>query len=298
MVEDAVTGHKLKIDEQLLNISMATGEGATAVESDAIAHVPPEDLVWTLGAELRAGDRVRHGDRMGFIGWHNDEGALVHVGKAEARLYCGRSLTSGTCGGTLGEGMPCASCVRLLREVDSGTTLNLRLHHVEFDSGVPKRSLHLAHELERASPISGVHVKEWSGATFHSGDAVVVESGVVTHKKSQKSVKLHHMYRPLQLSTLPNARTSTVELVHGNGARRTHGQGGVVISAEPIELERGEATFEVVVKKYAGAGNEGIEVGVTTCAAIRPVRNEALERVTGCEPMPCTERVHWYPSAR
>ena len=303
LVEDAVTGRKLKIEEQLLNITMATGQGAVTMEADSFAQVDPEDLIWSLGAELQPGDRVRCCGRLGFIGWHNDDGALVHLGKAEPRLYCGRSLPRGVCGGVTGAGRPCDSCVRLMQEMEtqaiggSPLDLNLKLNHVEYDVGTPRRQLHLANEIEKASTICGVHVKAWNGATFHSGDVVLVENGFVTHKRSQKRVALHHAYKPLLLSPLPNARTSTVELVRGNGARRVRGQGGVVISQEPLELVRGEVVFEVVVKKYAGSGNEGLEIGVTTtppervdmnavreyCAVVHPSWISSDVRVNGLE---------------
>ena len=277
LVEDAVTGRKLKIEEQLLNITMATGEGAVRAEGESLASVAAEDLEWSLGSHLSSGDRVRCGGRLGFIGWKNDEGARTFLGRsgeggAAARLYCGRNHTRGRCGGSdgagpgNGSGRPCDACQRLMAEVteEVGSSPNWRMHHVEYDSGTPKRSLALANQIERASSICGVHVPAWNGATFRSGDVVIVANGHVTHKRTGKTVPLAHSYRPLPLSTLPNARTSTVELVRGNSARRVRGEGGVVITEEPLRLVNGQATFEVVVKKYAGNGNEGLEIGVTT----------------------------------
>ena len=44
----------------------------------------------------------------------------------------------------------------------------------------------------------------------------------------------------------------------------TSGRGGAVISAEPLTWVRGAASYEVVVKKQVGGGDEGVECGVTT----------------------------------
>jgi hypothetical protein len=85
------------------------------------------------------------------------------------------------------------------------------------------------------------------------------------HRRSLKRVKMDFTYRPLPLSTLANARTTrTTQIVHGNQARRTSGQGGAVIAAEPLVWVRGEASYEVVIKKQVGSGDEGVECGVTT----------------------------------
>lgn len=139
LVEDAVTGHKLKIEQQLLHISMATGQHAVGMEGEALAPLPPEELVWTLGADLKPGDRVRCNGRMGWVGWHNDEGALVELGKAEPRLYCGRSLRRSVCGKGRGEGTPCASCCRLMEEVSVllGRQADHSLGSLGTDSYIP-----------------------------------------------------------------------------------------------------------------------------------------------------------------
>ena len=63
----------------------------------------------------------------------------------------------------------------------------------------------LLHELEKAAPISGVHVEAWNGCAFKEGDVVTVEGGKVRHKRSGKEAALAFAYRPFNLSTLPNA---------------------------------------------------------------------------------------------
>ena len=40
--------------------------------------------------------------------------------------------------------------------------------------------------------------------------------------------------------------------------------GGAVLGARPLEFIDGKASFDVIVKKYAGDGDEGLELGVTT----------------------------------
>ena len=42
-------------------------------------------------------------------------------------------------------------------------------------SELPKRALLLAHQLEKATPICGVHRDEWNGCAFKSGDKIVIE---------------------------------------------------------------------------------------------------------------------------
>ena len=46
---------RLKIEEQLLNITMATGEAAVQTEGEGLAHMASEDLEWSLGAHLCSG---------------------------------------------------------------------------------------------------------------------------------------------------------------------------------------------------------------------------------------------------
>ena len=282
-VEDAITGRVLKIEDQLLNITMATGAGAVAMDAATLAKTPAADLVWTRGAPLTSGDRVRHRGRLGYVGFKNDESATLSLGKADGaarRFCCGRERdlggggSNGKCGGLDGSGPLCQSCRRFNEEnaplLDAHA--NPRLHHIELDGtgladgvSAPTRTLLLAHDVEKASCITGVHRPEWTGSTFQSGDQVVVEAGHVTHVRSRKTVPLAYAYSAVALSTLPAARSATVELERDNVARRVRGSGGSVISAEPIPLEGGEATFEVVIKAQGGEGDEGLEVGVTTC---------------------------------
>jgi hypothetical protein len=93
---------------------------------------------------------------------------------------------------------------------------------------------------------------------------VAIEGGKVRHRHTNKEAPLAFAYKPMLLSTLPNARTSTTtEIVSGHRARRFGGRGGAVIGAEPLQFVDGRATFEVVIIKYAGGGNEGVEIGVT-----------------------------------
>ena len=159
---------------------------------------------------MGSGDRVRHSGRMGFIGFHNDEGALVHLGREDPRrFYCGwRNVQRGACGGSRGSGVPCDSCRRFKEDNAEllAATANPKLLHVEFDHGEPRRALLLAHELEKASSILGVHRQAWNGAAFVDGDSLTVENGVVTHKRLGKIVALAYGFKPLLLSTLPNAR--------------------------------------------------------------------------------------------
>ena len=137
------------------------------------------------------------------------------------------------------------------------------------DQGEPKRELLLANEVEKASPIVGVHRRQWTGAAFQDGDLIVVENGAVMHKKlQQRRVPIAYGFKPLHLCTLPNARSSTIELVGVNGAKRVRGEGGVVMGHEPLTFINGSAQFEVVIKRYEDVSKvrrpEGIEVGVTT----------------------------------
>ncbi|KOO30937.1 hypothetical protein Ctob_010920 [Chrysochromulina tobinii] len=280
LVEDAITGRFLKIAEQLLNLTMATGGEAVRDEVRAeggLAEMADADLVWTLGeADLQPGDRVRHRGRLGHIGFRNGDGRRVFLGSATAdaskRFYCGCAVGNEVCGGKLrdGSGPSCASCRSFTREnaeVLRSELTDPRLHHVEFDHASAsqcKRALCLAYELEKARPISGVHRDEWNGCAFRNGDVVYVEDGFVTHATSKKRVGLAYAYRPLRLSPLLNARTNTIEIEDGHVARRVRGQGGCVIGAEPLVFIDGVATFEVVIKRYSGSGDEGLEVGVTT----------------------------------
>lgn len=272
LVEDAITGRFLKIAEQLLNLTMATGGEAVRDEVRAeggLAGMADADLVWTLGeADLQPGDRVRHRGRLGHIGFRNGDGRRVFLGSATAdasiRFYCGCAVGNEVCGGKLrdGSGPSCASCRSFTRENAELLRSELtdpRLHHVEFDhasASQRKRALCLAHELEKASPISGVHRDEWNGCAFRNGDVVYVEDGFVTHATSKKRVGLAYAYRPLRLSPLLNARTNTIEIEDGHVARRVRGQGGCVIGAEPLVFIDGVATFEVVIKRYAADGLE------------------------------------------
>ena len=155
------------------------------------------------------------------------------------------------CGGRDGAAPLCASCTRFGAETAPllASGANPRLHHITFDGGgsPPERALLLAHEVEKADAITGVHRAAWVGAAFQNGDVVVVEAGVVTHLASRKRVPLQHSYAPVPLSTLPSARSSTVDLAKENLARRdaARGSGGSVISAEPLPFVRGELSFEV-----------------------------------------------------
>lgn len=87
------------------------------------------------------------------------------------------------------------------------------------------------------------------------------------HKRSNKEAPLSFAYRPLLLSTRQLARTTTTtEIVggHGNRARRFAGRGGAVMAEEPLKWVDGKASYEVVIHKYAGSADEGVEIGVTT----------------------------------
>ena len=255
-VEDAVTGRVLQIEEQLLNIEMAAGEGAVAADGADLAEMGDADLTWRRGAVLLPGDRVRHRGRRSTVGFHNDDGAAVTLGTAHGhlptlpRFHCARNLHGRVCGGRDGAAPLCASCTRFGAETAPllASGANPRLHHITFDGGgsPPERALLLAHEVEKAGAITGVHRAAWVGAAFQNGDVVVVEAGVVTHLASRKRVPLQHSYAPVPLSTLPSARSSTVDLAKENLARRdaARGSGGSVISAEPLPFVRGELSFE------------------------------------------------------
>ena len=111
-------------------------------------------------------------------------------------------------------------------------------------------------------------MEAWHGSTFRNGDAVSVDGdGYVVSKRSAKRVGVDFAYVPLALATQPNARTaSTTRLVQGSSsqARRESGSGGCVMSAEPLKLVDGGVSYEVVIKKQHGHGNEGLEMGLTT----------------------------------
>ena len=269
------------------------------MSGEGIGRLHSDDLVWTRGAVLQAGDRVRLGSRLGFVGF-DDDGAPMRLGSLTQPSSSGRALpTGGVCGGSDGKGrvsLVLAISGRAPRQlVEADVHLSLC---VEFDERRPRLSsgggrsrassgerggrgpgaagagasssdrhaLHLASELGRAYPICGVHIAAWNGCAFHNGDSVAVQDdGLVVHRRSLKRVKMDFAYRPLPLSTLANARTTrTTQIVHGNQARRTSGQGGAVIAAEPLVWVRGEASYEVVIKKQVGGGDEGVECGVTT----------------------------------
>ena len=136
-VEDAITGRCLKIEEQLLNITIASGDEAVITSAADLARLPAEDLVWELGARIAVGDRVRYRGRLGFVGFHNDEGALVTLGLEEhGRFYCGRPLGRSKCGGQRGSGRSCDSCRRFKHDSDAllspSRARNLKLLHVEL----------------------------------------------------------------------------------------------------------------------------------------------------------------------
>lgn len=280
-----------------------SSQDAVRVSGEGLRRLHSDDLVWTRGAALQAGDRVRLGKRLGFVGFRNDDGAPMRLGNnlTQPVFICGRALpTGGVCGGSDGKGRACRACLRFLVEhrgrLIEGERTPLSVH-VDFDeaaqppaastasdageqaatsaggapegggaSSADRHALHLASELERAYPICGVHIEAWNGCAFHNGDSVAVQDdGVIVHRRSLKRVKMDFTYRPLPLSTLANARTTrTTQIVQGNQARRTSGQGGAVIAAEPLVWVRGEASYEVVIKKQVGGGDEGVECGVTT----------------------------------
>ena len=283
-VEDAITGRVLRIEDQLLAVTMASGEEAVQM---SVADAAPEDLVWSLGANLDEGDRVRRDGRFGTVGFRNEDRVRVLPGSTEQsfrRYFCGRNHAGGICGGEKRDGSspPCHACRRFVEEnlpMLTNRAANTRLVNVEYDAsdvaeggassmdevdGKARRELLLAHELEKASPICGVHREEWNGCAFRNGDVVVVERGQVTHATTHKTVPLQHSYKPLPLSPLLNARSSTVEITQGHVAKRVHGKGGCVMGMEPLAFVNGEASFEVVIKRQSGSGNEGLEVGVTT----------------------------------
>ena len=212
---------------------------------------------------------MRHHGRLGFVGFKNDEGAPMRLGKAldEPYFVCGRVVSDRVCGGDDGMARPCRHCHSFKLEhrqalLEADTTA--RAVHVEFDGADDgsKRQLLLAHELEKASPICGTHVEAWHGSTFRNGDTLSVDSdGHVVSKRTAKRVPINFVYQPLTLASQPNARTaSTTRLLHGNQARRESGQGGCVMSAEPLPLVDGGVSYEVVIKKQHGPGNE-VRVG-------------------------------------
>ena len=109
------------------------------MSGEGIGRLHSDDLVWTRGAVLQAGDRVRLGSRLGFVGFRNDDGAPMRLGNnlTQPVFICGRALpTGGVCGGSDGKGRACRSCLRFLAEhrgslVEGGRTpLSV---HVEFD---------------------------------------------------------------------------------------------------------------------------------------------------------------------
>ncbi|GMH82002.1 hypothetical protein TrVE_jg184 [Triparma verrucosa] len=293
-VEDAITGKRLKIEDQLLNISMATGDDAMKVSGEEISRFDSRDLVWKTETDLSPGDRVRltaatkfpSGDTYekhseGTVGFKNEDKAPLQLSpdRENPKFICGRSVNGRLCGGSDGKGKPCSSCAsffeaekeRLITNLDQRTPF---VHHVELhansggkESGEKdtKNKLLLSHELEKASPMSGVHVEAWNGCAFREGDIVSIdEDGKVHHKKTGKEVPLKFAYKPMMLSTLQNARTTTTTEINGNVARRFNGQGGACIASEPLVFVNGEASFEVVIKKMKGSEDEGLECGVTT----------------------------------
>lgn len=234
------------------------------LSGEAIGRLPSDDVVWTLGATtLRPGDRVRHvhSRRLGYVGFKNGDGATVRLAAElrHVRFVCGRVVAGAVCGGADGKGSSCRACRRFLaenRQLADGARTALSVH-VEYDdepsggggpAAPPRRELLLAHEVERASALCGVHIEEWNGCAFQSGDVVAISDGVVTHRRSGKTAPLSFGYKPLLLSTLPNAKSSTVELVRGNGVKRVRGSGGVAFSASPIKPINGEVSFEVEVR--------------------------------------------------
>lgn len=84
--------------------------------------------------------------------------------------------------------------------------------------------------------------QSWNGCAYKEGDVVSVDRAHVSHRSTLKQTPLAFAYRPMNLSTLPNARTTTTtEIVHGNQARRFQGRGGAVVSEEPLQFVDGEA---------------------------------------------------------
>jgi hypothetical protein len=159
-----------------------------------LAEMGDADLTWRRGAALLPGDRVRHRGRRGTVGFHNDDGAAVTLGTAHGhepallRFHCARNLHGRVCGGRDGAAPLCAACTRFGVETAPllASGANPRLHHITFDGGgrPPERALLLAHEVEKAGAITGVHRTSWVGAAFQNGDVVVVEAGVVTPSPS------------------------------------------------------------------------------------------------------------------
>ena len=88
------------------------------------------------------------------------------------RFHCARNLHGRVCGGRDGGAPLCASCLRLGAELAPLLTsgANPRLQPVTFDGGgsPPDRALLLAHELEVAAAITGVHRAAWVDAALQS----------------------------------------------------------------------------------------------------------------------------------
>eukprot|EP00931_Biecheleriopsis_adriatica_P054644 TRINITY_DN32178_c0_g1_i1.p1 TRINITY_DN32178_c0_g1~~TRINITY_DN32178_c0_g1_i1.p1 ORF type:complete len:268 (+),score=49.21 TRINITY_DN32178_c0_g1_i1:18-821(+) len=76
--------------------------------------------------------------------------------------------------------------------------------------------------------------------------------------------------KPWCLSPMPQAKSESIQLLRreedgdaAKHAKRTSGQGGVVMSQEPIPWVGDRAAFEVVIEENDGPGHEGLEIGIT-----------------------------------
>lgn len=191
--------------------------------------------------------RVVATSRLGTVGYHNDERALMQLSadRRRPKFICGRNVAGKQCGGKDGKGGACSACKRFGEEhpglLDGARTPHI--HHIVLDaaghgggggggggssgaaasvggaSGIggasggadasssggssggeacedPHRLL-LTHELEKAAPISGVHMEAWNGYAFKDGDVVSIVNGRVRHKRSSKE---HRSYPYLPTS--------------------------------------------------------------------------------------------------
>ena len=250
-------------------------------------------MVWKATTDLHTGDRVRLANplyspedgvtypkyTMGTIGFFNSDKApmMITNTRKNPKLMCERVVNGKKCGGLDGKSYPCNSCRIFYQDVKerlfddpaqrSPFSYPVFLDYNDNASGSDdqkrKNKFLLAHELEKATPMSGVHVDEWNGCAFNDGDVIAIEDGLVKNKKTGKTTPLAFGYEPLKLSTLPNARTaSTVEISKPNQASRFGGQGGCAMSEEPLVSVDGEFTYEIIIKKYKGHESEGLECGV------------------------------------
>ena len=145
---------------------MATGDDAVRATGYEVRRLDPAELCWSTSAELQPGDRVRvsASGELGTLGFVNSDHAPMALcnDRQRPRFICGRNVGGTQCGGTDRAGASCRACRRFLAE-HAELMSGLRtphVHHVTLDGDADDRHrLLLTHEIEKAAPLSGVHVE-------------------------------------------------------------------------------------------------------------------------------------------